>query len=573
MKLKSLPTDANSIPALQWTDYEPFYKELENRDLTKDNIDQWLDDWSTLAATVDEQYWRLYIDTTVDTADKEIEKRYNKYIQEIQPLAKTAEQKLKRKLIDSNLSPRGFETGLMRIKAEAELFNEKNLSLLTEEQKLAAEYNKIVGSITVMWEGKERTPSQMFSLLRESDRSIRERAWRLMEERGMQERQKINALWEKFVPLRLQIAENSGVTDYRAYIWKQKFRFDYTPDDCKSFHAAVEEVVVPAAKRLYEKRRQRLGVDSLRPWDRYVDSFANDPIKPYGSIDEFKSKSHTIFTQVDPKFGEYFQVMLDEDLLDLESRKNKAPGAYSLGLSVAHRPFIFMSNTNTFGDVLTLLHEGGHAFHEFESAHVNFFQRGETYLPAEFAEVASMGMELLASPYITKEQGGFYSEQDAARALIGHLEINIRSWPYIALVDAFQHWVYENPKEGSISSKCEEKWADLWDRFMVGIDYSDLEGFKKIYWHRQLHVHTLPFYYIEYGLALLGAVQVFGNARRDQKKAVADYRKALSLGATAPLPELFSTAGAKFAFDANTLKNAVGLMEQVMGELEEKLNE
>jgi oligoendopeptidase F len=387
----------------------------------------------------------------------------------------------------------------------------------------------------------------------------------------MEERQNINEIWEKFVPLRLKIAKNAGMPDYRAYAWKQRFRFDYSPEDCKSFHAAIEEVVVPAAKRIYEKRRQRLGLDALRPWDMFVDPSGAKPIKPYETIDELISRSRAVFEHVDPKFGEYFQIMMDEGLLDLESRKNKAPGAYSLGLHVAHRPFIFMSSVNTPWDVQTILHEGGHAFHEFERAHIHFYQRGEIYLPAEFAEVASMGMELIASPYKTKEYGGFYTEEEAARAMIDHLEGNITFWPYMALVDAFQHWIYENPMDGSVASQCEEKWAELWDRFMPGIDYSGLDDAKKTYWHRQSHIFQIPFYYVEYGLAQLGAVQIWGNARNDQKKAVAEYRKALSLGATVPLPDLFAAAGAKFAFDAKTLKEAVDLMEDVIGQTETKL--
>ena len=263
--------------------------------------------------------------------------------------------------------------------------------------------------------------------------------------------------------------------------------------------------------------------------------------------------------------------MMDEELLDLESRRNKAPGGYSLGLHVAHRPFIFINNTNTPWDVQTMLHEGGHAFHEFERAHVHFYQRGEIYLPAEFGEVASMSMELLASPYKTKECGGFYTDREQARTMIELLEGIITFLPYMALVDAFQHWIYENPRVSSDASKCEEKWAELWDPFMVSIDYSGLEDVKKTYWHRQGHIFWSPFYYVEYGLAQLGAVQVWANARRDQKKAVADYRTALALGATLPLPELFATAGAKFAFDAETLKEAVDLIEEVIGEMEAKL--
>ncbi|HEX6033301.1 MAG TPA: M3 family oligoendopeptidase [Anaerolineales bacterium] len=571
MNVQSLPTEAKSILALTWSDYEPYYKDLEARELNESTVQAWLDDWSGVAQTADEQYWRLYIATTVNTADQKSDNQFNRYVEEIQPAVKTAEQKLKDKILASGLSPKSFETGLRRIQAEAKIFREENLPLLAQEQKLVTDYNKLMGSLTALWEGEERTFTQMWALLYETDRSVRQRAWELREACLLKERQTINELWEKFMAVRLKIAENANLPDYRAYVWTQKFRFDYTPEDCKSFHAAIEEVVVPAARRAYERRRQRLGIDTVRPWDIYVDPLGTEPIKPYETIDEFKSKAHAIFQQVDPKFGEYFQIMMDEGLLDLESRKNKAPGAYSLGLHVAHRPFVFMNAIGTSLDVQTILHEGGHAFHEFERAHVHFYQRGENYLPAEFAEVASMGMELITSPYKSKASGGFYTESEAARAMIDLLEDSITFWPYMALVDAFQHWVYETPTEGSDASKCENKWGELWDRFMIGIDYSGWEDVKKTYWHRQSHPFDSPFYYVEYGLALLGAVQVWANSRKNQKKAVADYRKALALGATVPLPQLFETAGAKFALDAKTLKEAVDLMEEVIGEMEVRL--
>ena len=571
MDFQSLPTDAKSILALTWSDYEPYYQDLEARELTEGNIQAWLDDWSRVAETADEHYWRLDIATTVNTADTAVEEAFKTYIETIQPYVKTAEQKLKAKLLASGLSPKSFETALRMMRAEAEIFSEENLVLLAEEQKLVYEYNKLIGSLSVPWEGEERTRAQMFPLMYEPDRSTRQRAWEAVEASLFKERQTINELWEKFAPVRLKIAENAGIPDYRAYTWKQRFRFDYSPEDCKSFHAAIERVFVPAAKRVYETHTQRLGLDTLRPWDIYVDSMGGAPIKPYESMGEFKSKLHTIFQQVEPAFGDYFQIMMDENLLDLESRKNKAPGGYSLGLHVAHRPFIFMNHTSTPLDVQIMLHEGGHAFHEFERAHVHFYQRGEIYLPAEFAEVASMSMELLASPYKTKERGGFYTDSEHARTMIELLEGIITFMPYMALVDSFQHWIYENPKEGSDASKCEDRWGELWDRFMVGIDYAGLEDYKKTYWHRQSHIFGSPFYYVEYGLAQLGAVQVWSNARQDQQKAVGDYRKALRLGATVPLPELFATAGAKFAFDEETLQDATNLLEEVIQEMEAKL--
>ncbi len=571
MDFQSLPTDVKTILALTWSDYEPYYQDLEARELTEGNIQDWLDDWSKVAETADEQYWRLYIATTVNTADPDAEAAFNKYIEHLQPAIKIAEQKLKEKLLASHLSPKGFETALRMMRAEADIFTEANLPLFAEEQKLAAEYSKLVGSLTAEWEGKELTFTQMWGLLYETDRSVRQRAWELREASIFKERQAINELWQKFLPVRLKLAENAGLPDYISYAWKQRFRFDYSPEDCKSFHAAIEEVVVPAARRVYERRRVRLGIDTFRPWDVFVDPLGTIPIKPYETIEEFKSRSHAVFQQVDPKFGEYFQIMMEEGLLDLESRKNKEPGAYSLGLHVAHRPFVFMNAIGTSLDVQVMLHEGGHAFHEFERAHVHFYQRGENYLPAEFAEVASIGMELIASPYKAQKYGGYYTESEEARAMITLLEDGIMFWPYMALVDTFQHWVYENPHESADARKCEEIWAELWDRFMAGIDYSGFEDAKKTYWHRQGHIFNTPLYYIEYGLAQLGAVQVWANSRKDQKKAVSDYRKALALGATVPLPELFAAAGAKFAFDANTLKAAVDLMEEVIQEMEAKL--
>jgi oligoendopeptidase F len=405
----------------------------------------------------------------------------------------------------------------------------------------------------------------------ETERAVRERAWRLLAERIYQDRDAINALWEKFMAVRLKIAENAGYPDYRTYIWKQRLRFDYTPEDCKSFHAAIEAVVVPAAQRVYERRRQRLGLEATRPWDRDADQFGRPALRPAQTVKDLNSKALSVFEKVDPSFRKYYQTMMNSDLLDLDNRKNKASGAYSVCYNVARLPFIFMSHTNTALDVQAILHEGGHAFHSFECAHLRYHQKAESYVPAEFAEVASLGMELLASPYLTEEYGGFYTEEENARARIANLESIIVFWPYMALVDAFQHWIYENPTEASNGVNCEEKWGELWERFMKGIDYSGFEKDKKVYWHRQGHIHTNPFYYVEYGLALLGAVQVFGNARVDQKQAVADYRKALALGSTVSLPELFAAAGAKFAFDAGSLKKAVGLMEEVIEEMEARL--
>jgi len=423
----------------------------------------------------------------------------------------------------------------------------------------------MIGAQSVTWDGQEITLAALSPVYQEQDRARREKAWRLSMTRMLQDREALNELWVQFMDLRGQIAANAGLPDYRAYAWKAMKRFDYTPEDSETFQKAIEEVVVPAAKRLYERRQSRLGVDSLRPWDLAVEPSGASALHPYETISELENTLTTIFDQVDPQLGGYYRTMKSENLLDLDNRKGKAPGGYCTTFPQAERPFIFMNAVGLHNDVQTLLHEGGHAFHAFESFSLPYIHQQD--VPMEFAEVASMSMELIASPYLAKSAGGFYSEADAARARVEHLESMIRFWPYMAVVDAFQHWVYTNHQAASNPANCDAKWAELWDRFMQGIDYGGLQAEKETGWHRKLHIFQIPFYYVEYGLAQLGAVQVWGNSLQDQAQAVRDYRKALALGGTATLPQLFSIAGAKFGFDSATVKRAVDLVERTIDEL------
>ncbi|MEZ0397134.1 MAG: M3 family oligoendopeptidase [Anaerolineales bacterium] len=570
--LKNLPSTPESLIAWTWPEIEPHYADLASRPLTADGVDEWLADWTRLGEKLEEMYARLALATSVNTADKDADARMSAFLDDIFPQAMAAEQKLKEKLLASGLEPTGFEIPLRNMRAEADLFRQANLPLLAEQQKLGIEYDKIFGAQTVQWEGEEITLTKLGLVFQQPDRARREKAWHLKAERQLADRAAVNDLWQKFMGVRAQIAANAGKPSYREYAWQQRLRFDYTPEDCKSFAAAIEQVVVPAATRIYEKRKQALGLDTLRPWD-LTDGWYGHPtspagapvLKPFTSIEELVRGASAIFHKVDPVLGGYFDTMVAEGLTDLENRKNKAPGAFCTSFTSLRKPFIFVNAVGTHSDVMTTLHESGHAFHVFETARLPYIQ--QLTVPMEFAEVASMGMELLASPYLTE----FYTEADAARARIEHLERNILFWPFMAVVDSFQQWVYENPEQGADPAACDAKWGELWDCFIPGVDYSGLEEVKNTGWHRKLHIHQIPFYYVEYGLAQLGAVQIFGNARRDQKQAVADYRKALALGGTVPLPELFQTAGAKFAFDAATLKQAVDLMEAVVAELEEKI--
>ncbi|MBN1564864.1 MAG: M3 family oligoendopeptidase [Anaerolineae bacterium] len=568
----TLPQNINDFMDWTWDQIKPYTDDLVNRPLTAATIDAWLADWSQLQSLIAETYSRMQIRTTTHTNDEAGQNRLAGYAEHVIPQVSEVEQELIKKLLASGLEPDQFENPLQKMRVDAEIFRSENLPLETELQKLSIELNKLAGARVVDWDGEEMTMQQVMAKLTDQDRATRERAWKLSMERVIQDRAAFDGLWVKLLDLRTQMAKNAGFEDYRAYRWQQLKRFAYTPDDCKTFHAAIEEVVVPAASRINAKQKALLGVDTLHPWDAYwffrVDPADAPPLKPFASIAELNNKIEAIFTKVDPELGGYYRIMRDEGLLDLESRKHKSGGAYMEEFPTTGRPFIFANSVGIHNDVTTLLHEGGHAFHAFETAHLPYyhlFSLGN--IPMEFVEVGSMAMELLAAPYLTTDHGGFYTDSEAARARAEHLEGILLFWPYMAVVDAFQHWIYENPDAARDTDQCDAQWSELMRRYLPDIAWSGVEDTLAIYWRRQGHIAEMPFYYVEYGLAQLGAVQVWANALNDQAQAVKDYRRALSLGATATLPELFAAAGAKFAFDAATLREYVDLIERTLDEL------
>jgi oligoendopeptidase F len=562
----SLPKRANEYLEFSWMQIEPYYQDLFTRRLDETNQIEWLSDWTGLRHAWYEVYQRLYVATTVDTTDLDADRRYRQFLEEIYPEVQSAEHRVKDKLLASGLEPVGFEVPLRNIRCEAALYRQANLPLLSEELRLGALHDKIAGAQTVDWEGREMTIPQLVPIYQEAEQARREHAWLLAARRQLADRQAANELWVKLMEVRRKLATNAGLPDYRSYRWKQLLRFDYTPQDCRQFHRALEEVAVPAALRVYEKRRNCLGVKSLRPWDLEVEPYGRPPLRPFGSIAELEEKGSKIFWQVEPQFGKYFDTMRRKALLDLDNRKGKAPGGYCTNFPANRNAFIFANSVGVHDDVQTLLHEGGHAFHAFESLCQPY--HWPPYMPMEFAEMASMGMELLAAPYLAEDQGGFYSPQDAARARVEHLERWLLFWPFMAVVDAFQHWVYENHQTATDPANCDAQWGELWKRFMPGVDWDGLEQEMMTGWQHKLHITQSPFYYVEYGLAQLGAVQVWRNAMSSQSRAVAAYRQALSLGETVTLPELYAAAGARFAFDASTLRDAVALMEKTILELE-----
>lgn len=577
-----MTVDFNALPAdhtvfMQWTwaDYQPYYDDLLARDLNATTVDQWLSDWTRLLEVISEHGVRLEVMQSQDTSDKDVEARYFNFLETINEPGETYEQKMKEKLLQTGLDPAGLEIMLRNLRNEVAIFREANIPLATELQKVSTAYDNVIGAQTVQFEGQEMTTEGLKMIALDTDRNRREQAWWAATRRRVQDKDKIGELWVQAMDLRKKQADNAGEPDYRAYRWKQLHRFDYTPQDCERFHDAIEKVVVPAAVRIYERRREALKLESLRPWDLAVETTDDPPLKPFTDAAELEDGTGRIFERVDPVLGRYFSEMRELDLLDTPNRKNKAAGAYCTDYHVMKKPFIFHNAVGIHDDVQTMLHEAGHAFHVFESAQQPYIQQRD--YPTEFAEVASMSMELLALPYLTKDQGGFYTQEEANRAVVEHLEGLIGFWPYMATMDAFQHWVYTHHTEATDPANCDKKWLELWGRFMKGIDttgFSDDEhiggsyGGSKLGWRYKLHIHRYPFYYIEYGLAQLGAAQVWRGSLPsrggDQSRAVEQYRKALSLGGSRPLPELYATAGAKLAFDADTLGQAVDLIEETI---------
>ncbi|MBI3158474.1 MAG: M3 family oligoendopeptidase [Chloroflexi bacterium] len=559
---KDFPADARAALTWDWHQFQPYFDALREHDLSAATLQEWMHAWDRLQRLLHEVRERLYVATTLNTADEAAEKAFAAFYENIFPHSQVENQKLKQMLLASGLEPPGFAVQMRNLRAEAALYRDQNVPLLADEQKLSNEYDKIVGAMAVTWDGREVPLPRLLPVLEEQDRARRELAWRTYTGRYMQDAARLKDLWTRFMDLRARIAANAGLPSFREYRWQQMLRLDYTPEDCKRFHAAIEQVVVPAARALREKRRQKLGLETLRPWDTEVDLTGLPPLRPYQTADELNAKAAAIFHKVDSELGAQFDCMRAEDLLDLESRVGKAPGGYCTDFPLAGQPFIFMNAVGQHGDVQTLLHEAGHAFHAYAVYQLPYYP--QLQISMEIAEVASMSMELLAAPYLAE----FYTEAEAARARVQHLEDSLLFWPYMAVVDAFQHWVYENASLARDADRCDEAWNELWDRFVPGIDYSGLEKEKAARWLRQLHIHQVPFYYVDYGLAQLGAAQVWANAIENQAGATRQYRQALALGATRTLPELYAAAGIKLAFDADTLGRATDLIMSTIEKLE-----
>jgi len=430
------------------------------------------------------------------------------------------------------------------VKNHVELFRAENVALETEEAKLCQQYQKLIGAQTVKFRGEEKTLVQMGRYLEEPDRTLRQEAWELVAQRRLVDVDKCEEIFDQLIQLRTKIAKNAGFDNYRDFAHRQKCRFDYTPENCFQFHDAVEKEIMPAIREIQNERKRQLKLGKLRPWDLAVDPQNRPPLKPFAEVGE-------MVNHLDPELAANFRQMQDLKLLDLDNRKGKAPGGYQSTLSEARVPFIFMNAIGVQRDVETILHEAGHAFHAQATRDEDLYAyRGA---PIEFCEVASMSMELLGNEFLEE----FYPTAEANRARKTHLEGIIGFFPWMATVDAFQHWIYTHAGHTRVERKA--AYLQLMDRFGGDTDWTGYEESRAHSWHRQLHIFLHPFYYVEYGIAQLGALQVWANSKANKVKALADYKKSLALGGSRPLPELFAAAGCKFQFDAATIKPLIQL--------------
>ena len=555
----------NVFTSWDWSDVEPLYESLAHQSINSHNLPGWLSEWTSWHNLLEETHNRCYVATTCHTDDIQARQKYQRYLQEIYPEAEQAEQRLKEHLLASGETLPGIENPLRNIRAEAGLYCAENVPLLSNEKELITHYDEILSNQTILWKGVEIPIPQIQPILQAPKRTEREAAWRSASQRQLQDREQINELWCQFYDLRRSLAINKGMENYRAYRWQQLLRLDYSVQDCYRFHSAIEKVVLPAAKRVFERRRQKMGLPSIRPWDNQADPLNRPRLQPCQNSIELRDGCGRILQQINPQLGEYFDILCKGELLDLENRKGKAPGGYCIEFSLSKLPFIFMNAVGIHDDVLTLVHESGHAFHAFEQFKLPYHLQYACNL--EFMEVASTTMEYLSSPYLASENGGFYSAQDAARAVVERLESLLLFLPYMAVVDVFQHRVYENPRLAENPAELDSIWAAQWQRFMPHEDWSGLEEEMKTGWQRKLHIFEDPFYYIEYGLAELGAVQIWMNSLQNQAKAIQSYLTALSLGSTVNINQQYQTARASLIWDEEPLARIITFLENKIEEL------
>lgn len=550
-----------SFDAHQWEAIAPWFRELQNRALPDDDaLRRWLADWDELESVLQEEGSRRFIRMTCHTDNKAAVERYTEYLQSISPNATEARQELVRKYWDSPLR-NALDASRYRVmnrlaENALKLYRKENLELQTQIDVKAQQFSALSGAMTVTLEGKQLTLQQAAAWLERPERSQREQAWRSIAERRKQDRDALNKLFDELMSLRSQVARNAGYNTYTDYRFQELGRFDYDRAACTQFQQAVEQHISPLNARLMNKRAQRLGLPALKPWDTEVNPFSNRVLKPFANGEELFTKTKTVFTRLKPELGNMVQRLADLGHVDLDSRVGKAPGGYNCSLHETGVPFIFMNAAGLHKDVVTMVHECGHAFHSILTHPLP--HNTDKEFPSEIAEVASMSMELVTMDHWNV----FYPDaEDLRQAKREQLTRVVNLLPWIATVDAFQQWLYDNPNH--TAAERADQFAALHQRFHGSdVDWTGLEDYRRYIWHKQIHIFEIPFYYIEYGIAQLGALQLWRNYRQDPQGALDAYLGALALGYSKPLPELFTAAGIRFDFSASMITDLAQFLEQ-----------
>jgi len=546
-----------------WNSLEHYFRELEERPLdTRPDLEKWLLDMSELEAVLSEDICWRQIKMTCDTENKSLEEAFNYFCLEIQPKIQPYADRLNKRLIENphtqELDPRDYFSYLRSVRKRIELFRESNIPLFAEASVLGQQYGMISGKMTVEMDGQEYTLQQAAKFLESPDRAVREEVYRKIQTRRGQDKDSLNDLYSKLIDIRNRIGLNAGFSNFRDFKFEDLGRFDYTKEDCFRFHEAVKEYVVPLVNKINEKKRKKLGLDTLRPWDVEAEPAGIKPLRPFTNADDLLTKTIACFNQLNPFFGDCLQTMLKMGRFDLESRKGKAPGGYNCPLAETSAPFIFMNASGQMGDLTTMVHEGGHAIHSFLTHPLRLSAFKE--YPMEIAEVASMSMELFSMDHWDLF---FEDKNDLARAREHQLERVITIFPWIATIDKFQHWIYENPYHTLEERK--EKWLEILQEFSSdSVDWRGLGPYREYGWQKQLHLFEVPFYYIEYGIAQLGALGLWMQYKRNKEKALSNYIQALSLGATRTLTELYDAAGLKFNFAKEQIKQLMDFVGEEM---------
>jgi oligoendopeptidase F len=554
---------AETLTIRSFEDIKPYYEELLERPLPSDqHVNQWLLDWSELDSIVSEDgAWR-YIKMNCNTADEQAAESFNKFVGEIEPEISLISNQLNHRFnqaeVQMHLDKAQMFTIIREVKKDIELFRQENVPIEAQMQQTEQEYGVICSKMTVEVEGKQQTLQQAANYFKNINRELRQSVYLKINQRRIQDASELDQLMDKLLAFRNQIARNAGYPDYRDFRFRQLSRFDYTVNDCLNFHQSIARIVVPVIEEMHQNRKKALGLDILKPYDLDVDISLKEPLKAFETVDELTQKTIFCFRDIDPELGIYLNQMRKMGHLDLDSRIGKAPGGFNYPLHESNVPFIFMNATGNLRDIVTLMHEGGHAVHAFLCASLPLVGFKET--PPEIAELASMSMELITMDYW---HYFFKNEDDLKRAKRIHLEDVLSVLPWIATIDKFQHFLYTNPNHSEAERT--KAWLNILDEFGSSvIDYSGYEIFREKQWQKQLHLYEVPFYYIEYGIAQLGAISIWKRFKEEPAKALADFKAALKMGYTSPIPDVYKRAGIKFSFDADYIQ---ALMDFVRNEL------